>query len=94
MDSTVVLKRPVISEKSTMLGSQNKYVFEVARDANKVQIKDAVEKIFKVNVVDVNVINTPGKMRRVGKYRGMTSPHRKAVVTLRPGERIEIFEGV
>jgi len=77
-----------------MLGGQNKYVFEVARNANKLQIKDAVEKIFKVNVVDVNVINVPGKMRRVGKFRGLTSPRRKAVVTLREGERIEIFGGV
>ncbi len=94
MDSTVVLKRPVISEKSTMLGGQSKYVFEVARDANKLEIKDAVQKIFKVNVVDVNVINVPGKMRRVGKSRGMTSPHKKAVVTLREGERIEVFGGV
>jgi len=94
MNPTVVLKRPVISEKSTLLGGQNKYTFEVAREANKLQIKDAVQKVFKVDVVDVNVINVPGKMRRVGKFHGMTAPHRKAVVTLRKGQRIEIFEGV
>lgn len=94
MNPTVVLKRPVISEKSTLLGGLNKYTFEVAREANKLQIKDAVEKIFKVGVVDVNVINVPGKMRRVGKFHGMTAPRRKAVVTLQEGQRIEIFEGV
>ncbi len=89
-----VLRRPIITEKNTMLISQHKYTFEVAQDANKPQIKQAVEKAFKVNVVSVNVIRVPGKMRRAGRRRGMTSPWKKAVVTLEAGQKIELFEGV
>ncbi|MCL5264335.1 MAG: 50S ribosomal protein L23 [Chloroflexi bacterium] len=88
-----VLRRPIITEKGTTQTGMNKYVFEVATPANKLQIKEAVEKVFKVNVVHVNVINVPGKMRRVGKHRGMTSPWKKAIVTVREGQRIEMFEG-
>jgi len=91
-----VLRRPIITEKNTMLGAQNKYTFEVADGATKPMIREAVEKIFKVNVTAVNVIHVPGKLRRVGRQRrpGRTSPWRKAVVTLQPGQRIEFFEGV
>jgi len=89
-----VLRRPLITEKNTMLVEQNKYAFEVARNANKPQIKDAVEKAFKVKVASVNVMCVPGKMRRAGRQRGMTSPWKKAVVTLAPGHKIELFEGV
>lgn len=89
-----VLRRPVITEKNTLLSAQNKYVFEVYRDANKPQIKEAVEKAFKVKVKSVNVICVPGKMRRAGRQRGMTSPWKKAVVTLEAGHKIEVFEGV
>ncbi|HEY48535.1 MAG TPA: 50S ribosomal protein L23 [Dehalococcoidia bacterium] len=94
MHSYEVLIRPLVTEKNTMLLEQNKYTFEVARDANKPQIKQAVEKAFKVKVSSVNVINVPGKMRRAGRRRGMSSPWRKAVVTLEPGNKIELFEGV
>ncbi len=89
-----VLRRPLITEKNTMLVEQNKYAFEVARNANKPQIKDAVEKVFKVKVASVNVMCVPGKMRRAGRQRGMTSPWKKAVVTLEPGHKIELFEGI
>lgn len=89
-----ILRRPVITEKGTTQAGFNKYTFEVARMANKQQIKEAVEKIFKVDVTDVNVANVPGKMRRVGKHRGMTTPWKKAIVTLREGQRIELYEGV
>ena len=89
-----VLRRPLITEKNTMLIEQNKYAFEVAREANKPQIKDAVEKAFKVKVASVNVMCVAGKMRRAGRRRGMTSPWKKAVVTLEPGNKIELFEGV
>ncbi len=89
-----VLRRPVITEKNTLLAAQNKYMFEVCKDANKQQIKEAVEKAFKVNVTSVNVINVPGKMRRAGRRRGMTSPWKKAIVTLQAGQKIELFEGV
>ncbi len=94
MHSYEVLRRPLITEKSTTLVEQNKYAFEVARDANKPQIKDAVEKAFKVKVASVNVMHVPGKMRRAGRQRGMTSSWKKAVVTLEEGNKIELFEDV
>ncbi len=89
-----VLLRPVVTEKNTMLLAQGKYTFDVRQEANKPQIKEAVEKAFKVNVVSVNVINVPGKMRRTGRRRAMSPPWKKAVVTLEPGQKIELFEGV
>ena len=89
-----VLRRPVVTEKNTMLLAQGKYTFDVRQEANKPQIKEAVEKAFKVNVVSVNVINVPGKMRRGGRRRVMSPPWKKAVVTLEPGQKIELFEGV
>ncbi len=89
-----VIRRPVITEKNTLLSEQNKYTFEVSRDANKPQIKLAVEKAFKVKVASVNVIHVPGKMRRAGRRRGMTPSWKKAIVTLEPGDKIELFEGV
>lgn len=87
-----VLRRPVITEKNTMLGSLGKYTFEVDRRANKHLIKQAVEQIFKVDVVGVNIISVPGKMKRVGKSRGMTPSWKKAVVTVATGQRIEQLE--
>ncbi|MBE0480730.1 MAG: 50S ribosomal protein L23 [Dehalococcoidia bacterium] len=89
-----ILRRPIVTEKNTAILEQNKYTFEVAKDANKPQIKEAVEKAFKVKVVSVNVMSVPGKMRRAGRRRGMTSPWKKAVVTLEEGNKIELFEGV
>jgi len=86
-----VLRRPLITEKNTMLGVQNKYCFEVAVAANKPMIRRAVETLFKVDVVDVNVSRVHGKMRRVGKSRGMTRDWKKAVVTIKTGQRIEAF---
>ncbi len=86
-----VLRRPLITEKNTMLGVQNKYSFEVAVAANKPMIRRAVETLFKVDVVDVNVSRVHGKMRRVGKSRGMTRDWKKAVVTLKAGQHIEAF---
>ncbi len=94
MHNYEVLLRPLITEKNTMLLEQNKYTFEVAREANKPQIKQAVETAFKVKVSSVNVINVPGKMRRVGRQRGMSPSWKKVVVTLEPGNKIELFEGV
>lgn len=89
-----VLRRPLITEKSTLLQEQNRYVFEVAHGAAKHQIKEAVEAAFKVKVVKVNVMTVHGKMRRVGRRQVMTSPWKKAVVTLEPGQKIGFFEGV
>jgi large subunit ribosomal protein L23 len=89
-----VLRRPLVTEKSTVLAERNKYCFEVARDANKAQIKEAVEKAFKVKVASVNVMTVPGKMRRAGRQRGMTPSWKKALVTVEEGNKIELFEGV
>jgi len=89
-----VIRRPIITEKSTMLGEGGQYVFEVARTANKVDVKRAVEAIFKVNVRAVNISHVRGKVRRMGRSQGMTSAWKKAIVTLQEGQRIELFQGV
>jgi large subunit ribosomal protein L23 len=90
-----VLRRPIVTEKSTMLASQNKYVFEVAPAANKPQIKEAVEKAFDVKVTTVNTAMMRGKVRRFGRRAGGQQPAwKKAIVTLVPGDQIELFEGV
>ncbi|TET18003.1 MAG: 50S ribosomal protein L23 [Dehalococcoidia bacterium] len=89
-----VLRRPLITEKNTELQAQGKYAFEVAREANKPQIKQAVEKAFKVKVTAVNVVTVPGKTRRVGRRQVLTQPSKKAIVTLQSGDKIEFFEGV
>lgn len=91
MHPTEVLIRPVITEKSTALAAMNKYVFQVARAANKMMVKQAVEALFPVQVTAVNIINVPGKERRWGRHRGRTRPWKKAIVTLRPGQHIELF---
>ena len=89
-----ILVRPIITEKNTMLNDQGKYTFEVLQDANKIEIKRAVEETFKVKVTTVNTLKVPGKMRRFGQKAGMTRVWKKAVVTLAAGERIELFQGV
>lgn len=95
MDMYRIIKRSLITEKSTIAKDEsNKYVFEVDRGANKIQIGMAVEKVFKVKVMDVHVMNVRGKKKRVGKILGEKRSWKKAVVTLAPGSRIEIFEGV
>ncbi len=89
-----VLVRPLITEKGTLLASEGKYAFEVAEHATKPQIKEAVQKAFNVTVVSVNTMHVPGKMRRVFRSRGMTRAWKKAIVTVSPGDKIELFEGV
>jgi large subunit ribosomal protein L23 len=90
-----VLRRPVVTEKSTTLAAQGKYVFEVLMAANKPQIKSAVERAFDVHVASVNTLVVRGKRRRLGRSRpGQQPAWKKAIVTLQPGDQIEIFEGV
>jgi len=89
-----VLRRPLITEKNTELQIQGKYAFEVAKEANKPQIKQAVEKAFSVIVTAVNVMNIHGEVRRVGRRQVLTRSWKKAIVTLQPGDKIELFEGV
>ncbi len=96
-----IILRPVISEKSIDESGRGKYTFAVNEHANKIQIKAAIEKLYekeKVTVVSVNVLTTKAKEKRRGTKRGRTSgyttPWRKAIVTLAPGQKIEFFEGV
>ncbi len=93
-----IILRPVISEKSMDVAQHQKYTFAVHDDANKLQIKAAVEELFKVNVLGVNVLTTKAKEKRGGMRRsrqtGTTTPWRKAVVTLAEGQKIEFFEAV
>ena len=83
----------MITEKSTYLQEQDKYVFEVALTANKIQVRQAVEKAFGVKVLSVNMITKPGKHKRYGVKLYKTPNRKKAVVKLQPGDRIEFFEG-
>jgi large subunit ribosomal protein L23 len=97
LDAFSTILRPVVSEKSTVLGEAGKYVFEVAPSANKIQIKHAVEEAFankKIQVAAVNIIHVSGKERRRGRSVGRTRSWKKAVVTLRAGQRLDLFEGV
>jgi len=94
MDMYHIIRRALITEKSTVAKDENKYVFEVDRRANKIEVAKAVERLFKVKVLDVHVMNVTGKKKRVGKIMGEKSSWKKAVVTLAPGSRIEIHEGV
>jgi large subunit ribosomal protein L23 len=89
-----VIRRPLVTEKNTALQSVGKYSFEVDADASKEQIQQAVEKGFKVTVTSVNVMTVRGRERRVGRKKVLASKWKKAVVTLKPGDKITIFEGV
>jgi large subunit ribosomal protein L23 len=89
-----VIVRPLITEKATILAGDHKYAFEVDRRANKNQIRAAVELAFKVHVSAVNTMNVRGKARRMGRRVTQTRSWKKAIVTLQPGDSIEIFEGV
>lgn len=94
MKTHLTLKRPLITEKSTAKqGEANQYFFEVDKKATKHDVRYAVESIFNVSVTSVRTLNVPGKRKRVGKNVGMTSDWKKAIVTLKEGERIEILEG-
>jgi large subunit ribosomal protein L23 len=89
-----VLRRPLITEKGTIIKEQSKYLFEVAAEANKRQIKQAVEEAFKVKVHSVNIMNVQGNRTRWGRFQLVGTPWKKAVVTLEPNYKIELFEGV
>ncbi|MFH2044588.1 MAG: 50S ribosomal protein L23 [Pseudomonadota bacterium] len=90
-----IIKRPLITEKSTIQKElANQITFEVDRKANRVEIKKAVEDIFKVKVAGVKTIQVMGKFKRRGRILGKRNDYKKAVVKLMPGERIEFFEGV
>jgi large subunit ribosomal protein L23 len=87
-----VLLKPVISEKAFAAQEADKYIFHVTPEANKDLIKKEVEKLFKVNVVAVNITRIPGKLKRVGKIFGRRNDVKKAVVTIKKGQKIEEFK--
>ena len=94
MDHYDIIRVPRITEKGSRLKDQsNVLTFEVRNDANKVQVRKAIEGIFKVKVLDVTTVNVPGKKKRMGARVGRRSDWKKAFVTLKPGEKIDIFEG-
>ena len=87
-----ILVRPLITEKTMKLVEEGKYTFEVKQGANKVEVKKAVEELFNVKVVAVNMMNTQRKSRRVGKYEGLRPAVQKAIVTLAEGYKLDVFE--
>ena len=94
MNKFDVLIRPIITEKTTLLMQENKYTFQVPLNANKVEIRKAVESIFNVKVEKVATIRVLGKTKRMGRTMGKRSDYKKAIGTLKAGETIELFEGV
>jgi len=93
-DAYKVLVKPLVTEKGTYLASENKYLFEVARSANKVEIKKAIQALYGVSAIKVNVILKDGKKIRYGQARGTTKKTKKAIVTLKPDQSIQVYEGV
>ena len=94
-DVRSIVKKALITEKGTVLRElRNQYFFEVARDANKIEIKRAVESIFNVKVKTVQTMQIRGKIKRQGRYAGKRSDWKKAVVTLQPDQKIELFEQI
>ncbi len=94
MDARDILVKPIITEKTTALMEEGKYTFRVPLAATKIEIRQAVEQIFKVKVEAVNTMRYEGKMKRLGRFQSRRSDWKKAIVTLKPGETIEFFEGV
>ena len=91
MTAHEIIIRPIVSERSYSEMEENKYTFEVHKDANKYQIKDAVEELFNVKVTSVNTINVKPKTKRVRHVAGQTRSWKKAIVTVAEGQSIEIF---
>lgn len=89
-DARAVIRRPILTEKSMRGTEAGKYTFEVAGGANKLTIKQAVEQLFDVTVTKVNTINIPGRLKRRGQHTYRASGYRKAVVTLTPGQKIDL----
>ncbi len=86
-----LIKQAWITEKAGLLSTINKYIFITEKKANKSEIKKAIESLYNVKVADVNIINIKGKTKRLGRSLGRTSAHKKAIVTLKPGNKIDIM---
>ena len=93
MEARDILVRPLITERTTQLMAEGKYVFVVAKAGNKIEIAKAVAEVFKVKVAKVNTVNVLGKKKRMGRTQGKRPDYKKAIVKLAPGETIEFFEG-
>ena len=93
MEARDILVRPLITERTTQLMAEGKYVFVVAKAANKIEIAKAVAEVFKVKVAKVKTANVTGKKERMGRTEGKRPDYKKAIVKLAPGETIEFFEG-
>ena len=94
MDPSQVVIRPVVSEKSYVLATANKYVFRVHADAHKTQIRQSIEALFDVSVVSVHTMSVKSKPKRRGAIKGRTRKWKKAIVQVRPGDTIPIFQGL
>jgi len=94
MENKLIIKRPLITEKSTASAALGKYCFKIDKKATKSEIKKAIEKKFNVKVEKVNIMNYIGKERRRGRTQGRTASWKKAIVTLKKGDKIELFEGI
>jgi large subunit ribosomal protein L23 len=94
-DARSLVRKVLITEKGTVLReTENQYSFEVLRDANKIEIKQAIEKIFSVKVAEVRTMQMHGKLKRQGRNAGRRSDWKKAIVTLKPDQKIELFEQI
>lgn len=89
-----ILLKPLITEKGANLAAQNKYIFSVNPQANKIEVKKAIRSIYRVDPVKVNICNFPGKQVRSGRHQGKTKAWKKAIITLKAGDKIEVYEGV
>lgn len=95
MDQYTIIRRPIVTEKGTVLkDDNNQLIFEVNLDSNKSEIKKAIEKLFKVTVLSVRTQNRLGKRKRLGRSMGRRKNWKKAIVTLKEGDRVDFFEGV
>jgi large subunit ribosomal protein L23 len=93
-DAHRVIRKPLVTEKSTQQKeTTNQYAFEVDRKANKIEIESAIERLFKVKVVGIRTSNVLGKMKRLGRKYGKRPDWKKAIITLKEGDRIDFFEG-
>ena len=94
-DARSIIRKVLITEKSTLLReTRNQYFFEVARDANKIEIRHAIETIFSVKVDDIRTMQLRGKVKRQGRWVGKRNDWKKAIVTLKPDQKIELFEQI
>lgn len=87
-----VIIRPLVTEKTAKLAEAHKYTFEVKQGVNKIEVKEAIEELFKVKVTKVNIINVRKKERKVGKYAGLRAAVKKAIITLAEGQTLDVFE--